>query len=95
MAFDVIFAGGTIVDGSGGAALRGDVGIVADRIFAVGDLAQADAKETIDCSGLTVSAKAVGRSREQERVVFFGPSNTSRNSYSTLKEHEDVKIHRL
>src|SRR5213082_1927635 len=37
--FDLIVRGGRIVDGSGGPWFRGDVGIVGDRIAALGTLA--------------------------------------------------------
>jgi N-acyl-D-amino-acid deacylase len=45
--FDVVIRGGLIVDGTGGKPFRGDVGIVGDRIAAVGDL-HGDAAEVID-----------------------------------------------
>lgn len=50
--FDLILKGGTVVnhDGEG---VR-DVGIVAGRIHALGDLSRASAGETIDCTGLHV-----------------------------------------
>ena len=50
--FDLILRGGTVVnhDGEG---MR-DVGIVAGRIHALGDLSRASAGETIDCTGLHV-----------------------------------------
>ena len=50
--FDLILRGGTVVnhDGEG---VR-DVGVVAGRIHALGDLSRASAGETIDCTGLHV-----------------------------------------
>lgn len=50
--FDLILKGGTVVnhDGEG---VR-DVGIIAGRIHAIGDLSRASAGETIDCTGLHV-----------------------------------------
>ncbi|AYG03857.1 N-acyl-D-amino-acid deacylase family protein [Gryllotalpicola protaetiae] len=53
-AFDLILSGGRVVDGSGAEPLRADVGIGADRITAVGDLAGADAAERLDVTGLLV-----------------------------------------
>ena len=36
--YDIIIKNGTVVDGSGAAGFRADVGITADRIEAVGEL---------------------------------------------------------
>lgn len=52
--FDVLIENGRIVDGSGNPAIRADIGIRADRITALGDLAGRSARRTIDASGLTV-----------------------------------------
>ena len=43
--FDLIVSGGLIVDGTGAPARRADVGVVGDRIVAVGDLSRVDAGE--------------------------------------------------
>jgi N-acyl-D-aspartate/D-glutamate deacylase len=51
--FDLVLRGGTVVDGSGGAAVVGDVGIVADRIVAVGNLDQ-PSERTLDVEGSVV-----------------------------------------
>lgn len=53
--FDVIFAGGRIVDGTGAPWFRADVGIVGDRIAAIGELTRASAKRRIDASRLVVA----------------------------------------
>lgn len=52
---DLLIAGGTILDGTGSPAYRGDVAIVGDRILAVGVLSRVDATDTIDATGLVVS----------------------------------------
>lgn len=54
-AFDFIIAGGHIVDGTGAPWVAGDVGIVGDRITAIGDLSRASATKRIDATGLVVS----------------------------------------
>ncbi len=41
-AFDVLLHGGTLIDGSGAPGVRADVGILGDRILAVGDLSPVD-----------------------------------------------------
>jgi dihydroorotase len=50
--YDLILRGGTVVnqDGIG----RRDIGVAAGRIAEIGDLAQASAGETVDCTGLHV-----------------------------------------
>ena len=53
--FDLIFAGGQVLDGSGNPAFRADVGVNGDRITAVGDLSRARATRRIDASGKIVA----------------------------------------
>jgi N-acyl-D-amino-acid deacylase len=54
-AFDVILRGGTVYDGTGGPALRTDVGIRGDEIAAVGDLSRARAARVVEAKGLAVA----------------------------------------
>ncbi|MCU1384796.1 MAG: dan 1 [Acidobacteria bacterium] len=54
-AFDVIIANGRIVDGSGSPWFRGDVGIVGDRITAIGSLGDATAATRVDATNLVVA----------------------------------------
>jgi N-acyl-D-amino-acid deacylase len=53
--FDVLIRGGQVLDGTGAAATRGDVGIRGDRIVAIGDLGTRTARRTIDAAGLHVA----------------------------------------
>jgi N-acyl-D-amino-acid deacylase len=53
--FDVVIRGGTVYDGTGRPGRRADVGIRGDRIEAIGDLARARAKVTVDAKGLAVA----------------------------------------
>jgi N-acyl-D-amino-acid deacylase len=53
--FDVLVRGGTLYDGSGGAARKADLGIRGGRIAAVGHLAGAKAKAVVDAKGLAVA----------------------------------------
>jgi N-acyl-D-amino-acid deacylase len=54
---DILIRGGSLVDGTGSAARRADVGIVGDRITFVGDAAAARVAggRTIDATGLIVA----------------------------------------
>lgn len=53
--FDVIIENGTIYDGSGAAPVSGDIGIVGDRIVAIGDLGDTVALQVIDAKGMAVA----------------------------------------
>ncbi|KGE04385.1 N-acyl-D-amino-acid deacylase family protein [Pseudohaliea rubra] len=55
MAFDVLILGGTVVDGSGGAARQADLGIKNGRIAAIGDLGAALAEHRIAAEGQVVA----------------------------------------
>jgi N-acyl-D-amino-acid deacylase len=52
---DLILHGGSVIDGSGSAAVREDVGIAGDRIVFVGSSAGRKAKRTIDATGLVIT----------------------------------------
>ncbi len=53
--YDLVFAGGRVVDGTGAPWFRADVGVIGDRIAAVGDLSKARARRRIDATGLAVA----------------------------------------
>ncbi len=53
-AFDVVIRGGSVVDGTGSAPREADVGIVGDRIAAVGEIT-GSGKEEIDAKGKLVT----------------------------------------
>lgn len=52
--FDLIVRGGAVVDGTGAEPVAGDVGVVGNRITAVGDLSGAVAGEYLDATGSLV-----------------------------------------
>jgi N-acyl-D-amino-acid deacylase len=53
--FDLVLRGGTVYDGSGAPPRVADVGVVGDRIAAVGDLAWANGERELDVRGLAVA----------------------------------------
>ncbi|HMD34008.1 MAG TPA: D-aminoacylase [Vicinamibacterales bacterium] len=55
LALDVLIRNGRIVDGTGAPWYRADVGIVGDRITAIGNLANSPATTTIDAANLVVA----------------------------------------
>ena len=54
-AYDVVFAGGRVADGSGKPMFVADVGIRGDRIAALGDLSKSVAKRRIDARKLVIA----------------------------------------
>jgi len=53
--YDVVIRNGLIVDGSGGAPVRGSVALIADTIAAVGEVSDARGKIEIDAHGLVIA----------------------------------------
>ena len=49
--FDLLIENGFVVDGSGQPGFTGDVGIANDRVVAMGDLGDSEARRTIDDDG--------------------------------------------
>ena len=53
--FDIVIKNGRVVDGSGLPWYRADIGIVGDKITAIGQLSQAETKRVLDATGLVIS----------------------------------------
>lgn len=53
--FDTVISNGQVIDGTGAPGFMSDVGIVGDRIVALGNLAGAQSREKIDATGRTVA----------------------------------------
>jgi len=85
-AFDVVIAGGTVYDGSGGAGVKSDVGIRGDRIEAVGDLSTARAAERVDASGLAVAPGFINMMSSDSSLRVDG------RSMSDIKQGVTIEI---
>jgi len=75
--FDVVIAGGTIVDGTGRPGYRGDVGIKSETIEAIGDLSKAESARRIDASGLTVSPGFIDTHTHSEGALLVDPQHAN------------------
>jgi len=53
--FDILIKNGTVIDGLSDSTLKADVGIVGERVHAIGDLASAQARTIIDATGKAVT----------------------------------------
>jgi N-acyl-D-aspartate/D-glutamate deacylase len=67
---DVVITGGTLVDGTGAPARRGDLGIRGGRIAAIGAVSEA-ARETIDARGKVVAPGFVDVHTHYDAQVFW------------------------
>jgi N-acyl-D-amino-acid deacylase len=72
MAYDLVIRGGDIVDGSGRPRYQGDVGVVGDRIAAIGRIAERGARE-IDAEGLVVTPGFVDGHTHLDAQVNWDP----------------------
>ena len=68
--FDIVILNGSVLDGSGRAAERLDVGIQDGRIVALGNLASAEAAKTIDAAGKTVCPGFLDLHRHADAALF-------------------------
>lgn len=86
--FDVIFSGGSIVDGLGNPAFPGDVGIKGDRIVAINSdgLDASDANVTVDVSGLVVAPGFIDNHAHIQTTIHEHPlaENFTRQGITTL-----------
>ena len=73
--FDIKIIGGTVVDGTGEAGRRADVGITGDRIEAIGDLSQAEAGRIIDAEGLTLSPGFIDTHVHSDAALLTDPQH--------------------
>lgn len=78
--FDLVLAGGRVVDGSGAPPRGGDVGIRGDRIAAIGDLSAAAAKRRIDIGGKTVAPGFIDAHTHDDNALLKSPDMTMKVS---------------
>jgi N-acyl-D-amino-acid deacylase len=83
--FNLIIKNGTIVDGSGGAWYFGDVGIVGDRIAALGELGSAG-ERIIDADGLVVSPGFIDIHAHTDALALVNPSFESKVTQGVTTE---------
>lgn len=78
MNFDLLIRNGNVLDGTGAEAVCTDVGIVGDRIKAIGDLSQAEAKTVIDASGQIVCPGFIDVHSHSDAYLLIDPRASSK-----------------
>ena len=76
--YDLIFRNGLVIDGSGAAAFRADVGVRGSQIAAVGDLSQAEAAQVVDASGLMLAPGFIDMHSHGDFMLPFLPTADSK-----------------
>lgn len=71
--YDVIILNGTIVDGSGRARFRADIGIKGDRIARIGKLGRDSGRRQIDAKGMIVAPGFIDMLGQSESFVLIDP----------------------
>lgn len=71
--FDLIFKHGTVIDGTGAPRRDADVGIVGQRIEAIGDLSGEPARQAIDVTGLIVAPGFIDAHAHDDRMLLSSP----------------------
>ena len=71
--YDVVIRNGHIIDGTGSPWYAGDIGIRDGRIVAIGDLASAAAKRSIDAHGMVVAPGFVDMLGQSELTILVDP----------------------
>lgn len=76
--FDVLILNGTIIDGSGRPAYKADVGIVGDRIAAIGQLAGREAGRILDAAGRYVTPGFIDMHSHSDEAAALNPRMESK-----------------
>jgi N-acyl-D-amino-acid deacylase len=85
-AFDVLITNGRVVDGTGAPWYRADVGITGDRITAIGQLANREARTRIDASNLVVAPGFIDMLGQSEFNVLADPRAASKITQGVTTE---------
>ena len=71
MSYDLVVKNGMIVDGSGGARYRGDVGVKDGKITKIGRISGETTAETIDAEGHVVTPGFVDGHTHMDAQLFW------------------------
>ncbi len=75
---DIVLSGGLIIDGTGQEPYVSDVAVAADRIVRIGDCANHDAVERIDCRNHVVAPGFIDMHSHSDEILFVAPTADSK-----------------
>jgi N-acyl-D-amino-acid deacylase len=84
--FDLLFQGGTVIDGTSAPRAMADVGVTGERIAAVGKLAGSPARRTIDCTGRVVAPGFIDVHNHSDGWMLVNPHQTYKTSQGFTTE---------
>ncbi|MBT6414971.1 N-acyl-D-amino-acid deacylase family protein [Candidatus Puniceispirillum sp.] len=70
---DHIIRNGLVIDGTGNAGIKADIGILNDRIVAIGDLSHIDARQVTDATGLVVAPGFIDVHTHDDAALIIRP----------------------
>ena len=76
--YDVVILNGRVIDGTGSPWYSGDIGIRDGRIAAIGNLANAAAKRTIDAAGRVVAPGFIDMLGQSDLTILVDPRQPSK-----------------
>lgn len=78
MKFDLLIRDGSVLDGTGSAAVSADVGIIGERIAAVGHLSKAETRQTIDAREQIVCPGFIDVHSHSDAYLIIEPRASSK-----------------
>ncbi|MEI8123289.1 MAG: amidohydrolase family protein, partial [bacterium] len=76
--FDLTLVNGTILDGTGRAALRADIGVTGECVTAIGDLGRAETKKTLEARGHYICPGFIDTHSHSDAYLLIEPSAPSK-----------------
>ena len=75
--YDLVIAGGSVIDGDGTPAVPTDLGIRDGKVATIGNLSAASARQRIDASGLTVAPGFIDMHNHSDYTILAEPKSES------------------
>jgi N-acyl-D-amino-acid deacylase len=83
---DLIIKNGTVIDGTGAARAKADVGVRGDRVAAIGKLGEADARRSMDGGGLVVAPGFIDVHTHADGWLLVTPNLVAKTSQGFTTE---------